>query len=156
MRHTGTVGGFTDADWGARGARPRRRGRGNGSADGVEQYVVQVALAPAATVHQETVDRAREHLVAQIEHWTTAHGYAVTGVTWDTQPPASPDDRTVLRAIAAVSPRMDGEWPAIRQAIAEDLADREAARDGSAAVSDRLDALAAAADVWGDRALRGR
>jgi hypothetical protein len=45
-------------------------------------------------------------------------------------------------------PRHDGEWDAIRAAIAEDEADRAEATAGKTAVNDRLDALCAAAALW--------
>lgn len=147
------MGGFTDDDWGARSTPPRRR-RARFAAD-AEVYVCQVAMRPEATVHEATVDAARAHLVAKAERWTTEHGYTIDDATWETVPPAGPDDNAILRLTCQVTPRMDGEWPAIRAAIAEDIADREAARAGRETVDARLERLRRSSVLWGDPVLRG-
>jgi hypothetical protein len=116
-----------------------------------------VVLSPVALREPKIVDRAREDLVARLQRWCDQTGREVWQVSWSTDPPIDGSMLSALRLEAATVHRTDGEWPALHRAMAEDEADREAARRERAEnpVHGRLDALRAGAAYWGDRRLRG-
>jgi hypothetical protein len=148
------VGGFSGTSWeAATGGRSAGRSRRRPTTVPTPAYTATVVLDRVASTDPEILDAARNRLAERLEWMATTTGYTVVGVTWSSVP--TEVFATVrLTATAELAPRMDGEWPAIRAAIAEDLADRQSAEraepDGETAVSDRLDALAAAASYWSD------
>lgn len=125
----------------------------------VEYFCVQRTLTIVESEDAVIVDRVRSRLVDQVTDWLAATGHLSTGPgQWDSV--LSDEFATVrIRLTVPVEERTDGEWPAIRAAIAEDEHDRELAAAGhgdlSSDVSDRLDALRGAVDYWADRELRG-
>jgi hypothetical protein len=139
------VAGFTDWDY-SRPGSPRRRPRSLRPEPhrwtSTEQLLREYAHDP------EMVDRARTNLVEAAQRYMDAHGYTSSEIAWSMNHPDNPTGLYVVRLEVSMLPRTDGEWPAIRQAIEEDEADRAEATAGKTAVNDRLDALSAAADIW--------
>jgi hypothetical protein len=115
-----------------------------------ERVVFQHAVTRAETVYPEIVDRVREKLSGQATVWCDGHGYLPGDASWETIPQEKFETVT-FRLTVEVTPRTDGEWAAIRQAIAEDEADRKEATAAKTSVDDRLDALAASVAVWSAR-----
>jgi len=120
-------------------------------------YTAQIRLDRVLAKDPAALRAAKERLNADVDRYVTTHGYTILSVRPATDPPAGPGDPITLRLEVVLEPRTDGEWPAIRQALEEDEADRISAKAARAAdpVHGRLDALRDAADVWGDRGLRG-
>jgi hypothetical protein len=137
--------GFSDYDYGRPGS-PRRRPRSLRPEPhrwtSTEQLLREHATDP------EMVNRVRERLVAAGQRYMDTHGYTSSEIAWSMNHPDDPTGLYVVRLEVYMLPRTDGEWPAIRQAIEEDEADRAEALAGKTAVEDRLDALKAAADLW--------
>jgi hypothetical protein len=141
------MAGFTDYDWGSPGS-PRRRPRSLSAEPEPRRWVGTEQLERHFAHDPEMVNRVRARLVAEGQRYMDTHGYTSAGISWEMTQPSDPMGIYLMRLEVELYPRTDGEWPAIRAAIAEDEADRaEAARDATA-VNDRLDALKAAADLW--------
>jgi len=136
---------FDDWSWG--GATGGRSPRHHPRLPKYERFTVQHRITRADAEHPEIVDRVRDKLVDQVQRWCDANGYHPGGGDWESSMDGA-FDTVIIRLTTAITPRMDGEWPAIRQAIAEDEADRKAAADSKTTVGDRLDALAESVAVW--------
>jgi hypothetical protein len=131
--------------WGGEIATPPRRPRK--PPQPFERVVFQHAVTRAETVYPEIIDRVREKLSHQATVWCAGHGYHPGDASWETIPQEK-FETVVFRLTVEVTPRTDGEWPAIRAAIAEDEADRAAASTAKTSMDDRLDALAASVAIW--------
>jgi hypothetical protein len=129
-------------------ARPPRRPRKPPAP--FQRVVFQHAVTRAETTYPEIIDRVREKLSGQATVWCDGHGYLPGDCTWETVP-NDKFETVTFRLTVEVTPRTDGEWPAIRQALAEDEADRKEATAAKTSVDDRLDALAASVAVWSAR-----
>jgi hypothetical protein len=134
-------------DWGSSTITGRRRRRP--APAHFERVTFQEGLTRSMAERPEVVDKVRERLSYAAEHWCETHGYLATGATWETVP-ADEFSTVIFRLTAEIAPRTDGEWPAIHEAIRQDQLDRERATAAKEGVSDRLDALAAAASYWAD------
>ena len=143
--------GFTDYDYGPPWS-PRRRPRPLRPEPhrwtSTEQLLREHAADP------DMVNRVRERLVAAGQRYMDTHGYTSTEIAWSMNHPDDPSWLYVVRLEVMMEPRHDGEWDAIRQALAEDEIDRAEAAAGKTAVDDRLDALAFAAAAWSARTPR--
>jgi transposase InsO family protein len=141
--------GFTDRDWGDT-RRPRRHRRFT-LPDEPEPvpWVGRQRVAAALATDAVVVDGAKRALADHLDRHCRANGYAVDPETvhWDSWS-VSPDGAMDIELRVMLVPRTDGEWPSIRQALAEDEADRAAAADAADTVDDRLDALRETVGVW--------
>jgi hypothetical protein len=149
------MAGFSDYDWGYHGTTHRRGRRITPTPDltpttftAIRQLERHFATDPAM------VDRVRADLVAEAQRHMDTHGYTSSEISWEMNQPSDPMGVYVMRLDMSMVPRTDGEWPAIRAAIAEDEADRAEAARGAKVVNDRLDALAMAAAAWSNPSLR--
>jgi hypothetical protein len=141
------VGGFTDYDYGPPGSA-RRRPRSLRAEPELHRWTSTEQLLREHAADPDMVNRVRERLVAAGQRYMDAHGYTSTEIAWSMNHPDDPSGLYVVRLEVMMVPRHDGEWDAIRAAIAEDEADRAEATAGKTAVNDRLDALCAAAALW--------
>jgi hypothetical protein len=148
------VGGFSsDFDWGSSVTGRRRRSPYRAEAEPVMFTAVR-QLERHLAHDPEIVDRARADLVAEAQKHMDTYGYTSANISWEMSQPSDPLGIYLMRLDMQMMPRTDGEWPAIRQALAEDEADRAEAAAGRTVVNDRLDALRAAAAAWSSSSLR--
>ncbi len=148
------MAGFTDHDYTYPDVRRRRR-RITPTPDLTPTTFTAMRQLERHFAHDPAmVDRVRADLVAEAQRHMDTHGLTSSEISWEMSQPSDPLGIYVMRLDMAMVPRTDGEWPAIRAAIAEDEADRAEAAKGATAVNDRLDALQRAAAAWSDRSLR--
>jgi hypothetical protein len=146
------MGGFTDFDWSYSGParRSSRRSPYRAQPEPIRWVGTEQLSRECATDHV-LVDRVRVKLVDRAQRYMDKYGYTGVNIRWELSPPIDPTGLYLLRLEAEMFPRTDGEWPSIRQAIAEDEADRAELADAKSVVGDRLDALATAAAAWSAR-----
>jgi hypothetical protein len=123
---------------------PRRHTR---APEAIRRYTVKHRLTRTEAERPEIVDRVRDKLVDEVYRWCNGNGYSPNEASWESTMDGAFDTVTLLLTVK-LTPRTDGEWPAIRAAIAEDEADRKTAAAIQTSVDDRLDALGASAAVW--------
>lgn len=88
----------------------------------------QTTLTLDASVSTEHLNAARALLHDRCTRYTTACGYEVHEVSWETH--RNRDLVTVTVALVTrLRARTDGEWPALHAAIAEDERDRAEAAE---------------------------
>jgi len=143
--------GFTDRDFGDT-RRPRRHRRFTLPDDPpTVPWVGRQRLAAKLTLEPDLVDRARKTLAHHLDRYCQVNGYVVDPetVSWGSWV-MDEDGTTDIQLQVELVPRMDGVWGEIRQALAEDEADRQAATEAAETVHDGLDRLRAAAPWWRD------
>jgi hypothetical protein len=113
-------------------ATVRRHPRPNPmDADGTQVVVIDGLLSDAAA-RDIAVNRAfKERMELVADYWAKEHGYTIRRASWNSSPPVDPAVDVPMRLECWMEPRLDGEWPAIRQALLEDEEDRRAALSGS-------------------------
>jgi hypothetical protein len=89
--------------------------------------VVDGRLDDALAREPEILRAYRDRMEDTAERWADRHGFTVIRGSWSTLPPVDPTIEVPIRLECYLSPRTDGVWGEIRDAMDEDAEDLAAA-----------------------------